>query len=66
MDDTDSDELIILRIQFIPDTNPLDPLPLFPVPSRAPTYSFLTSAPLATQLGAILRLLDAPQRVRRS
>lgn len=60
----DPDELLPLRIQYVADTDPLNGLSLFPLPSRAPTYSFPLTAPLATQLGAILRILDAPQRVR--
>ena len=57
------DELISMKVQYVSDTDPFNSLALFPLPSRAPVYSFPNSAPLATQLGALLRLLGAPQRV---
>lgn len=60
----DSDEFIVLRVQYLADTDPFNSVSMYPIPSRAPTYSFANSTPLATQLGAILRLLGAPQRVR--
>lgn len=60
----DPDELLPIRVQYLPDTDPYNSMAMYPVPSRAPTYSFVCSTPLATQLGAILRLLGAPQRVR--
>lgn len=59
----DPDELLTLRVQYLADTDPFNCLSMFPIPSRAPTYSFACTTPLATQLGAILRLLGAPQRV---
>lgn len=60
----DPDELITLRVQYVVDSDPFNSLSMYPTPTRAPTYSFVGTAPLATQLGAILRLLGAPQRVR--
>lgn len=60
----DPDELITLRVQFLVDTDPFNSLSIYPIPSRAPVYSFANTTPLATQLGALLRLLGAPQRVR--
>lgn len=60
----DPDELFTIRVQYLADTDPFNCMSMFPIPSRAPTYSFIYTAPLATQLGSILRLLDAPQRVR--
>lgn len=60
----DPDELLTLRVQYVVDTDPFNSLSMYPAPSRAPTYSFVCTTPLATQLGAILRLLGAPQRVR--
>lgn len=59
----DPDELLTLRVQYLADSDPFNCLSMFPIPSRAPTYSFACTTPLATQLGAILRLLGAPQRV---
>uniref|UniRef100_A0A1B0GLV1 FHOD1 N-terminal GTPase-binding domain-containing protein n=1 Tax=Phlebotomus papatasi TaxID=29031 RepID=A0A1B0GLV1_PHLPP len=58
----DPDEVIPLRIQYLLDSDPFNSVSLFPIPSRAPTYNFISTAPLATQLGAILRILEAPQR----
>lgn len=60
----DPDELITLRVQYLADTDPYNCVSMYPIPSRAPTYSFVSTTPLATQLGSILRLLGAPQRVR--
>lgn len=60
----DPDELITIRVQYLADTDPYNCVSMYPIPARAPTYSFALTAPLATQLGAILRLLGAPQRVR--
>lgn len=60
----DPDELLTLRVQYVVDTDPFNSLSMYPAPTRAPTYSFVCTTPLATQLGAILRLLGAPQRVR--
>lgn len=57
------DELITLRIQYIADNDPFNSLAMYPLPTRAPTYSFANTTTLATQLGAILRILGAPQRV---
>lgn len=59
----DPDELLHLRIQYVADSDPFNSFSMFPLPSRAPIYPFVYSAPLATQLGAILRILNAPQRV---
>jgi Formin N-terminal GTPase-binding domain len=58
------EELITLRVQYLVDTDPFSSLSIYPVPSRAPVYSFVISTPLATQLGALLRFIAAPQRVR--
>uniref|UniRef100_A0A1A9UP71 FHOD1 N-terminal GTPase-binding domain-containing protein n=1 Tax=Glossina austeni TaxID=7395 RepID=A0A1A9UP71_GLOAU len=58
----DPDELITLRVQYLVDTDPLDCTSMYPIPTRAPTYAFASTMPLATQLGTILRLLGAPQR----
>lgn len=60
----DPDELLTLRVQYVVDTDPFNSLSMYPAPTRAPTYSFVCTTPLATQLGAILRLLGAPQKVR--
>jgi len=58
------DELITFRVQYLLDSDPLSATTAFPIPVRAPTYAFTTTMPLATQLGTILRLLNAPQSVR--
>lgn len=55
--------LINLRVQYMEDSDPFNTLSVFPLPSRAPVFSFVSTTPLATQLGALLRLLGAPQRV---
>lgn len=60
----DPDEPITVRLQYLADIDPFNSLSMYPIPSRAPTYSFINTTPLATQIGAILRLLGAPQRVR--
>lgn len=60
----DPDEFITLRLQYLVDSDPFESISAYPTPTRAPTYSFPCTTPLATQLGAILRLLGAPQRVR--
>lgn len=60
----DPNELLPIRVQYLPDTDPYNCMTTYPIPIRAPTYSFACSTPLATQLGAILRLLGAPHRVR--
>lgn len=60
----DPDEFITLRVQYLVDTDPFNSLTMYPIPSRAPVHSFASTTPLATQLGALLRLLGAPQRVR--
>lgn len=60
------EELTTLRVQYLIDTDPFSSLSIYPVPSRAPVYSFKISTPLATQLGALLRCIAAPQRVRRN
>lgn len=57
------DEFYTFRVQYLADMDPFNCLTMFPMPTRAPTYSFASSTPLATQLGAIVRLLGAPQRV---
>ncbi|XP_037940117.1 FH1/FH2 domain-containing protein 3-like isoform X5 [Teleopsis dalmanni] len=57
------DELITLRVQYLVDTDPLNCTAMYPIPTRAPTYAFASTMPLATQLGTILRLLGAPQRI---
>jgi hypothetical protein len=57
------DELVTLRVQYLVDTDPFSSLSIYPVPSRAPLFSFAVATPLATQIGALLRLLGAPQRV---
>ncbi|XP_075159456.1 formin homology 2 domain containing isoform X5 [Haematobia irritans] len=59
----DPDEMITLRIQYLVDTDPLDCTSMYPIPTRAPTYAFASTMPLATQLGTILRILNAPQRI---
>lgn len=58
------DELITFRVQYLLDSDPLSATTAFPIPVRAPTFAFATTMPLATQLGTILRLLNAPQSVR--
>lgn len=58
------EELVTFRVQYLVDTDPFSSLSIYPVPSRAPVYSFLVAVPLQLQLGALLRLLGAPQRVR--
>lgn len=58
------DELITFRVQYLLDSDPLSASTAFPIPVRAPTFAFATTMPLATQLGTILRLLNAPQSVR--
>lgn len=55
--------LINLRVQYMVDADPFNSLSVYPLPSRAPVFSFVSTTPLATQLGALLRLLGAPQRV---
>ncbi|XP_058987660.1 FH1/FH2 domain-containing protein 3 isoform X5 [Musca domestica] len=59
----DPDEMITLRVQYLVDTDPLDCTSMYPIPTRAPTYAFASTMPLATQLGTILRILNAPQRI---
>ncbi|XP_067646528.1 FH1/FH2 domain-containing protein 3 isoform X9 [Eurosta solidaginis] len=59
----DPDELITLRVQYLVDTDPLNCTAMYPIPTRAPTYGFAATMPLATQLGTILRLLGAPHRI---
>lgn len=60
----DPNELIILRVQYLFDTDPIDCISLHPMPTRAPTYAFASTIPLVHQLGSILRMLKAPQTVR--
>ncbi|XP_034110665.1 FH1/FH2 domain-containing protein 3 isoform X3 [Drosophila albomicans] len=57
------DELITFRVQYLLDSDPLTATTAFPCPVRAPTYAFTTTMPLATQLGTILRLLNAPHSI---
>ncbi|XP_032593216.1 FH1/FH2 domain-containing protein 3 isoform X3 [Drosophila grimshawi] len=57
------DELITFRVQYLLDSDPLSETIAFPIPTRAPTYAFTTTMPLVTQLGTILRLLNAPQSI---
>ncbi|XP_065094673.1 FH1/FH2 domain-containing protein 1 isoform X4 [Ochlerotatus camptorhynchus] len=59
----DPDDLITLRVQYLVDSDPFNSFAMYPIPSRAPAFSFASSAPLATQLGALLRHLGAPQRL---
>lgn len=61
----DPDELIAIKVQYLADTDPFNCLSMFPIPSRAPTFQFACTTPLATQIGSVLRLLGAPQRVIR-
>jgi Formin N-terminal GTPase-binding domain len=59
------EELVTFRVQYLVDQDPFNSsLSSYPVPSRAPVFSFVVTTPLVTQLGALLRLLGAPQRVR--
>uniref|UniRef100_A0A182NNK2 FHOD1 N-terminal GTPase-binding domain-containing protein n=1 Tax=Anopheles dirus TaxID=7168 RepID=A0A182NNK2_9DIPT len=60
------DELITVRVQYLVDSDPFNSLSMYPIPSRAPVFSFASAVPLATQLGALLRHLGAPQRTGRS
>ncbi|XP_058462451.1 FH1/FH2 domain-containing protein 3 isoform X6 [Malaya genurostris] len=59
----DPDDLITVRVQYLVDSDPFNSLAMYPIPSRAPAFSFVSSAPVATQLGALLRHLGAPQRL---
>lgn len=59
-----NEELISFRVQYLVDTDPFSSLSIYPIPSRAPVHSFLVGVSLSTQIGALLRLLGAPQRVR--
>lgn len=59
-----NDELVTFRVQYLVDIDPFSSLSIYPIPSRAPVHSFLVGVPLSTQIGALLRLLGAPQRVR--
>lgn len=59
------EEILCFRVQYLLDTDPFCNLSAYPVPSRAPVFSFVKTAPLSNQLGSLLRLLNAPQRVRR-
>lgn len=58
------EEILSFRVQYLLDTDPFCNLSAYPVPSRAPVFSFVKTAPLSNQLGSLLRLLNAPQRVR--
>lgn len=60
-----SQELITLRVQYLVDRDPFTSVSMFPIPTRAPSYSFISTEPLATQLPSVLRLLNAPHRVRK-
>uniref|UniRef100_A0A182IR12 FHOD1 N-terminal GTPase-binding domain-containing protein n=1 Tax=Anopheles atroparvus TaxID=41427 RepID=A0A182IR12_ANOAO len=57
------DELMTVRVQYLVDSDPFNSLSMYPIPSRAPVFSFASAVPLATQLGALLRHLGAPQRL---
>uniref|UniRef100_A0A675B2K6 Uncharacterized protein n=1 Tax=Anopheles darlingi TaxID=43151 RepID=A0A675B2K6_ANODA len=57
------DGLITVRVQYLVDSDPFNSLSMYPIPSRAPVFSFASAVPLATQLGALLRHLGAPQRL---
>ncbi|XP_062543478.1 FH1/FH2 domain-containing protein 3 isoform X2 [Armigeres subalbatus] len=59
----DPDDLTTLRVQYLVDSDPFNSFAMYPIPSRAPAFSFASSAPLATQLGGLLRHLGAPQRL---
>lgn len=61
-----SQELITLRVQYLVDADPFTSVSMFPIPTRAPSYSFISTEPLATQLASVLRLLNAPHRVRKT
>ncbi|XP_058053331.1 FH1/FH2 domain-containing protein 3 isoform X4 [Anopheles bellator] len=63
MTSMEPDELIVVRVQYLVDNDPFNSLSMYPVPSRAPLFSFASAVPLATQLGALLRHLGAPQRL---
>lgn len=63
IDRMEPDELITIRVQYLVDSDPFNSLSMYPIPSRAPVFSFASAVPLATQLGALLRHLGAPQRV---
>uniref|UniRef100_A0A8D8IXW3 FH1/FH2 domain-containing protein 1 n=1 Tax=Culex pipiens TaxID=7175 RepID=A0A8D8IXW3_CULPI len=54
----DPDDLITLRVQYLVDSDPFNSFAMYPIPSRAPAFSFASSAPLATQLGVLLRHLQ--------
>ena len=62
-EDLSINSLINLRVQYMDDANPFNCSGVFPLPSRARILSFVITTPLSTQLGALLRLLGAPQRV---
>ncbi|XP_058835236.1 FH1/FH2 domain-containing protein 3 isoform X6 [Topomyia yanbarensis] len=59
----DPDDLVTLRVQYLVDSDPFNSFAMYPIPSRAPAFSFVSSAPVVTQLGALLRHLGAPQRL---
>ncbi|XP_053689827.1 FH1/FH2 domain-containing protein 3-like isoform X2 [Sabethes cyaneus] len=59
----DPDDLVTLRVQYLVDSDPFNSFAMYPIPSRAPAFSFVGSAPMVTQLGALLRHLGAPQRL---
>lgn len=60
----DTDELFTIKVQYLADTDPYNCLSMYPIPSRAPTYSFACHSPLANQIGSVINYLGAPQRVR--
>lgn len=58
-----SSQELVTRVQYLVDADPFTSVSMFPIPTRAPSYSFISTEPLATQLASVLRLLNAPQRV---
>ncbi|KAJ1525461.1 hypothetical protein ONE63_010271 [Megalurothrips usitatus] len=54
---------VTCRVQYLNDTDPFAYAASYPEPPRPPLHCFNTVQPLAEQLAAVHRLLDAPQRV---
>ena len=50
------------RVQYLDDSNPFV-TSNFPEPTRPPTYAFLTSVPLNSQIASIHSSLNAPLKV---
>ena len=50
------------RVQYLDDSNPFV-TSNFPEPTRPPTYNFLTSVPLNSQITSIHSSLSAPLKV---